>query len=87
MKYVAAQLFIVLDGQLDIAVREPEQPERVVHLARHDAYVVPHGIEHRPVSEHGAAILLLEPSGTLSTSDHEGAVPDHITSTTGVSAD
>jgi hypothetical protein len=55
-----------------------------VHLERHDVFVVPRGIEHRPVSPGGAAIMLFEPTGTLSTGDYDGEIPSHIKPTTGV---
>ncbi|WGP06211.1 cupin domain-containing protein [Bacillus subtilis] len=76
------ELFIVLDGSLDIRLRLPET-ETVVHLERHDVFVVPRGIEHRPESATGAAVMLFEPTGTLSTGDYQGEIPEHITSTTG----
>lgn len=79
------ELFIVLDGALDIHVRESGE-EQVVHLERNDVFVVPRGVEHRPESSEGATIMLFEPTGTLSTGDYEGEIPDHITSTTGLPA-
>jgi mannose-6-phosphate isomerase-like protein (cupin superfamily) len=45
-------------------------------------FVVPKGTEHKPSSP-GGSILMFEPTGTSSTGDHEGDVPDHIDSTTG----
>ncbi|MBB3051724.1 mannose-6-phosphate isomerase-like protein (cupin superfamily) [Prauserella isguenensis] len=87
------ELFVVLDGSLDIRLRQPGTEsadpgtgttETVVHLGRHDVFVVPRGVEHCPASADGAAVMLLEPTGTLSTGDYAGDVPDHITSTTGL---
>jgi mannose-6-phosphate isomerase-like protein (cupin superfamily) len=77
------ELFVVLDGSLDIHLRR-SGVEDVVHLERHDVFVVPRGTEHCPVSADGAAIMLFEPTGTLSTGDYDGETPDHITPTTGV---
>lgn len=79
------ELFIVLDGRLDIHLRQ-SGTESVVHMGRHDVFVVPRGIEHCTESSEGAAIMLLEPTETLNTGDYEGDIPDHITSTTGLSA-
>lgn len=79
------ELFIVLDGSLDIHLRQ-SGTESVVRLGRHDVFVVPRGIEHCPESSDGAAVMLLEPTGTLSTGDYDGDIPGHITSTTGLSA-
>lgn len=78
------ELFIVLDGRLDLHLRQ-SGTESVVHLKHHDVFVVPRGIEHCPESSGGAAVMLLEPTGTLSTGDYEGDIPDYITSTTGLS--
>ncbi|NDL59792.1 cupin domain-containing protein [Phytoactinopolyspora mesophila] len=77
------ELFIVLDGVLDIYLRGADGSERSVRLGRHDVFVVPKGTEHRPVSENGATMMLFEPSGTLTTGDYAGDVPEHIISTTG----
>lgn len=79
------ELFVVLDGSLEIHLRESDA-ESVVRLGRHDTYVVPRGVEHCPVSAGGASVLLFEPAGTLSTGDFGGEVPDHITSTRGLPA-
>ncbi|MBW1600017.1 cupin domain-containing protein [Streptomyces sp. JJ38] len=78
------ELFVVLDGALDIRLRESAGgAESVVRMRRNDVFVVPRGVEHRPVSEGGATLMLLEPTGTLTTGDYAGEVPGHITSTTG----
>lgn len=77
------EFFLVLDGQFDIALREPDGGERTVALRQGDAFVVPMGTEHRPSSP-GGSILMLEPSGTSTTGDrHVGDIPDHVDSTTG----
>jgi mannose-6-phosphate isomerase-like protein (cupin superfamily) len=77
------EFFLVLDGRFDVALRDASGAERVVELHEGDTFVVPKGTEHRPSST-GGAILMFEPSGTLSTGDrHEGEVPEHVDSTTG----
>lgn len=76
------EMFLVLEGALDIALREGGE-ERSVHLATGDLYVVPRGVEHRPESPDGASILVVEPSGTMSTGDTHEAIPDHVDSTIG----
>lgn len=52
-------------------------------LARGDVFVVPLAMLHRPRSAEGASASLMEPTGTLSTGDFDGDIPDHIDSTTG----
>jgi mannose-6-phosphate isomerase-like protein (cupin superfamily) len=73
------EFFLVIDGVFSIAVREPDGRERTVELRAGDIYVVPRGIEHKPSSP-GGAILMFEPSGTLTTGDrHEGAAHVEVT--------
>ncbi len=81
------ELFVVLDGELDIQLRAADGSERKVTLGEHDTFVVPRGVEHRPVSERGARLMLMEPADTVNTGDYAGDVPDHITSTTGIAPD
>jgi len=77
------EFFLILDGQFDVALRDAEGNERTVVLLQGDTFVVPKGTEHKPSSP-GGAILMFEPAGTSSTGDrHEGAIPDHVDSTTG----
>jgi mannose-6-phosphate isomerase-like protein (cupin superfamily) len=77
------EFFLVIDGRFDITLREPDGRERAVELRAGDIFVVPAGIEHKPSSP-GGAILMFEPSGTLTTGDrHEGDIPAHVDSTTG----
>lgn len=77
------EFFLVLDGTLDIDLRERDTPPRRITLHRKDTYVVPRGVDHRPSSADGATLLLFEPSGTLTTGDYADEVPEHITATTG----
>lgn len=51
--------FLVLKGQLTIEMRD-----RSVRLGPGDLFVVPRGVEHRPVAEDEAHFLLIEPPGT-----------------------
>jgi mannose-6-phosphate isomerase-like protein (cupin superfamily) len=52
-------------------------------LSAGDIFVVPKGTEHKPSSP-GGAILMFEPSGTLTTGDrHEGDIPAHVDTTAG----
>jgi mannose-6-phosphate isomerase-like protein (cupin superfamily) len=76
------EFFLVLDGQVDISLRQ-DGGERTVTLHAGEIFVVPKGAEHKPASP-GGAIMMFEPSGTLTTGDrHEGDIPAHVDSTTG----
>ena len=55
------ELFLCWEGGFRIEVRDGEP----VELVTGDLYVVPRGIEHRPVAERRAVVLLLERPETL----------------------
>jgi mannose-6-phosphate isomerase-like protein (cupin superfamily) len=56
--------FLVLKGRLTIQLRDGD-----VHLGPGEMYVVPKGVEHRPVAEDEVHLLLIEPAGTPNTGD------------------
>lgn len=56
------EFFLVLDGRLSIEFRD-----HTVALEPGDCCIVPRGVEHRPVADGEAAVLLFEPAGTLNT--------------------
>jgi mannose-6-phosphate isomerase-like protein (cupin superfamily) len=60
--------FLVLKGKLTIQLRD-----RNVHLGPGEMFVVPRGVEHRPVADEEVHLLLLEPSGTPNTGDEKTA--------------
>jgi mannose-6-phosphate isomerase-like protein (cupin superfamily) len=56
--------FLVLKGRLTIQLRDGE-----VQLGPGELYVVPRGVEHRPVAAEEVHLLLIEPVGTPNTGD------------------
>jgi mannose-6-phosphate isomerase-like protein (cupin superfamily) len=76
------EFFLVLDGEIDIALRE-DGGERTVTLPMGSIFVVPKGTFHKPSSKDGAAVLLVEPTGTLSVGERHDEVPEHVDVTTG----
>jgi mannose-6-phosphate isomerase-like protein (cupin superfamily) len=76
------EFFLVLDGEFQISLREPEG-ERTVTLRKGSVFTVPRGTEHKPSAPDGASILMLEPTGTSSVGDRHEDVPDHVDATTG----
>jgi mannose-6-phosphate isomerase-like protein (cupin superfamily) len=56
--------FLVLKGNLIIQLRDGE-----VSLGPGDLYVVPKGVEHRPIAAAETHLLLIEPHGTPNTGD------------------
>ncbi|MFD4875268.1 cupin domain-containing protein [Streptomyces sp. NPDC058420] len=77
------EFFLVLEGELHIALREAGSGERTVVLPKGSVFTVPRGTEHKPYAPVPSEILLLEPTGTLTVGDHHEAVPDHVDATTG----
>ena len=69
------EVFLVLKGRLEIQFRDGQT---VLHEG--EMFVVPKGLEHRPVAEQECHILLVEPAGTVNT----GEVVNERTATTDV---
>ena len=66
-----AETFIVLNGRLEIQFRDGS-----VTLNEGEMFVVPKGVEHKPVAAEECHLLLIEPAGTINT----GNVVDEKTS-------
>lgn len=62
--------FLVLKGRLRIELRD-----RNVELGPGEVFVVPKGVEHRPVADEEVHLLLIEPTGTPNTGDPATAAP------------
>ena len=58
------ELFLVLKGRLVIQLRDQE-----ITLNEGDFVVIPKGVEHRPVAEDEAHVLLVEPKTVVNTGD------------------
>jgi len=65
--------FLVLEGRLDIELRD-----RVVTLGPGELFVVPRGVEHRPVAREEVHVLLIERTGTPNTGDRQTAAPRRL---------
>ncbi len=62
------EVFIVLAGEMKLEFRDG-----TVSLATGEMYVVPKGVEHRPVAVDECSIMLVEPRGVVNTGDAGGA--------------
>jgi mannose-6-phosphate isomerase-like protein (cupin superfamily) len=60
------ELFFVIKGSFRMDFRD-----KSVVLSENDMIIVPRGVEHRPVAEEEACIMLFEPSSTLNTGNTE----------------
>ncbi len=56
------ELFLVVKGRLVIKLRD-----RDVVLEAGEFFIVPRGVEHKPVAEQEVHLLLFEPASTLNT--------------------
>ena len=61
--------FLVLSGRITIRMHEGD-----VTLGPGEVFVVPKGVQHCPVAEEEAHILLIEPTGTPNTGNKATAV-------------
>ena len=58
------EVFIILRGMLEMHLRQA-----TVVLQEGEMFVVPKGVEHKPVAPEECHILLIEPAGTVNTGD------------------
>jgi mannose-6-phosphate isomerase-like protein (cupin superfamily) len=56
------ELFLVVKGRLLIKLRD-----RQIELEEGEFVIIPRGVEHLPIAEEEAHVLLLEPKSTLNT--------------------
>ena len=62
------EVFIVVKGQMEIHFRDG-----IVSLKEGEMFVVPKGIEHKPVVENEVQVLLVEPAGLVNTGNAENS--------------
>jgi mannose-6-phosphate isomerase-like protein (cupin superfamily) len=60
------ELFFCIDGEMKIELREGS-----ITLCKGDLFVVPKGVEHKPVAEKECEVLLIEPRGIVNTGNVE----------------
>lgn len=65
--------FLVLKGNLRIELRD-----RTVKISEGELFIVPKGVEHRPVADEEVHLLLIEPKGTPNTGDRKTAEPRRV---------
>ncbi len=60
------ELFLVVKGRLLIKLRD-----RDIWLEEGEFVIIPKGVEHKPVAEEEAHVVLIEPKSTVNTGDVE----------------
>ena len=61
------EVFIVINGVLDIEFRDGK-----VTLESGEMFIIPKGVEHRPVAKNECNMMLVEPKGVINTGDAGG---------------
>ncbi|WP_242926963.1 cupin domain-containing protein [Pontibacter vulgaris] len=60
------EFFLVVSGTFDMELRD-----KTITLRPGEFLIVPRGVEHRPVANHEAEVLLFEPASTVNTGNIE----------------
>ena len=63
------ELFLVISGRMVLQFRDGD-----VTLEVGEMIIVPRGVEHRPVAEEEALVMMFEPVGTLNTGNVRSAL-------------
>ena len=73
------ELFLVVKGRFRMEYRESNETtsERSIWLEPGELVIVPRGVEHRPVADEEAHVLLFEPATTLNTGNVENELTVH----------
>ena len=61
------EVFIVVEGEMTIGFRDGK-----VDLKSGEMFVVPKGVDHKPIAQKECKIMLIEPAGTINTGDAGG---------------
>jgi mannose-6-phosphate isomerase-like protein (cupin superfamily) len=65
------ELFLILDGEFDMAFRD-----QMITVHPGELLIVPRGVEHKPAARRGEVqLLLIDPNGTPNSGDHATATP------------
>lgn len=62
------EMFLVTKGQIRIQLRDGDVP-----LGPGELFVVPRGVEHCPIAEEEAEVMLIEPVGVVNTGNVGGS--------------
>jgi mannose-6-phosphate isomerase-like protein (cupin superfamily) len=73
------ELFLVVKGRFRMEYREGDEtaPELSTWLEPGELVIIPRGMEHRPVADEEAHVLLFEPATTLNTGNVENELTVH----------
>lgn len=60
------EMFLILKGKLKIEFRN-----KMVELKENEFFIVPRGVEHKPIAEEEVHVMLFEPASTLHTGEEK----------------
>ncbi len=61
------EVFLVIEGKLTI-----ELPDEQIELSAGEMFVVPKGVQHKPVAEKECSVMIIEPKGIVNTGETIG---------------
>jgi mannose-6-phosphate isomerase-like protein (cupin superfamily) len=70
------ELFLVIKGKFRMEYRDASG-EQSIWIEPGEMVIVPRGVEHRPVADEEAEVLLFEPATTLNTGNVENELTVH----------
>jgi mannose-6-phosphate isomerase-like protein (cupin superfamily) len=60
------EFFMVIEGSFNMELRD-----KTIPLNPGEFIIIPKGVEHRPVTENEALVMMFEPASTLNTGDQQ----------------
>jgi len=63
------EVFMVISGNMAIEFRD-----KTVELTLGEMFVIPKGVEHKPVAKEQCQVMIIEPQGVVNTGDAGGAL-------------
>ena len=63
------EMFLCIEGRMEIELRDGR-----VSLEPGELFVVPKGVEHKPVAHEGCSAVIIEPRGVVNTGDAGGTL-------------
>jgi len=63
------EVFIVIEGTLNIEFRDG-----IVTLNSGEMFVIPKGVEHKPIANNECKIMIVEPKGVVNTGDSDSTL-------------
>jgi len=67
------ELFLVIKGKFNMELRD-----KTVEINEGEFFIVPRGVEHKPVAQEEVQILLFEPAATLNTGDVQNELTRNV---------